>query len=203
MQANREIATFSTIFNRAREWGFAQGANPCEGVRRHREEARSRYVTNEEYLSVWKCADDATKDAMDIALLTGQREGDVLRLKESDIRGGILYIRQSKTKMPLRIPVLGMLEEVVARILARPGRRAPTLIQNSKGESVTGDALRNRFRLARDKVGVHFQFRDLRAKAATDLESLEHAQKLLGHKTRNMTEDYVRHRLGDLVMPLK
>jgi hypothetical protein len=28
-----------------------------------------------------------------------------------------------------------------------------------------------------------FQFRDLRAKAATDLESSEHAQKLIGHST--------------------
>lgn len=65
VQANREIATFSTIFNRAREWGFANVTNPCEGVRRHREEARERYVTDEEYLAVWQFADKETQDAMD------------------------------------------------------------------------------------------------------------------------------------------
>lgn len=203
VQANREIATFSTIFNRAREWGFTQGTNPCEGVRRHREEARSRYVTNEEYLAVWERADDATRDAMDIALLTGQREGDVLKILVSDIRAGVLHIRQNKTQTPLRIPVVGELEEVVSRILARPQRMAAYLIQTGNGQSLTADALRKKFRKAKDAAEVEFQFRDLRAKAATDVESLERAQKLLGHKTRGMTEDYVRNRLGELVMPLK
>jgi integrase len=38
--------------------------------------------------------------------------------------------------------------------------------------------------------GVDFQFRDLRAKAATDLENLDLPQKLLGHSGREMTEHY-------------
>jgi integrase len=203
VQANREIATLSTIFNRAREWGFANGTNPCEGVRRHREEPRDRYVTDEEYLAVWQCADEATQDAMDIALLTGQREGDVLKMQESDIRDGLLHIRQNKTRHLLRIPIVGELKEVSDRILARPTRKASNLIQDDKGMSVTGDALRKRFRKAKDAAGMEFQFRDLRAKAASDVESLERAQKLLGHKTRTMTEDYVRPRRGEVVMPLK
>jgi integrase len=48
-----------------------------------------------------------------------------------------------------------------------------------------------------------FQFRDLRAKAATDLESSERAQKLLGHSTVTTTEGYIRGRRGDRVMPLE
>ena len=50
---------------------------------------------------------------------------------------------------------------------------------------------------------VDFQFRDIRAKAATDTGDLTHAQKLLGHKTRNMTESYTRDRQGKKVSPLK
>ena len=44
--------------------------------------------------------------------------------------------------------------------------------------------------------------RDLRAKAATDTEDLHHAQKLLGHTTRAMTEHYTRKRIGDTVKPV-
>jgi len=96
-----------------------------------------------------------------------------------------------------------MLETVLKRIMSRPQRKATNLIQDSRGMSVTADALRKKFRRAKNAAGVEFQFRDLRAKAATDVESLERAQKLLGHKTRSMTEDYVRNRIGDVVMPLR
>lgn len=48
-------------------------------------------------------------------------------------------------------------------------------------------ALRSRFDRARIAAGVSFQFRDIRAKAAADTEDLGRAQKLLGHKTRSMT----------------
>jgi integrase len=51
-----------------------------------------------------------------------------------------------------------------------------------------------------------FQFRDLRAKAATDKEEsagLDAAQAQLGHSTSAMTSKYVRHRLGKLVKPTR
>ena len=48
---------------------------------------------------------------------------------------------------------------------------------------------------------VSFQFRDIRAKAATDTSDLAHSQKLLAHKNRDMTEHYVRKREGEVVRP--
>ncbi len=50
--------------------------------------------------------------------------------------------------------------------------------------------LRNRFDEAGEDAGATFQFRDIRAKAATDTGDLGHAQRLLGHKTREMTSLY-------------
>lgn len=47
------------------------------------------------------------------------------------------------------------------------------------------------------------QFRDLRAKAASDMEALDEAQKLLGHSSRDMTEHYVGKRRGETVSPVK
>ena len=40
---------------------------------------------------------------MDFAPLIGQREGDVLKMLESNIRGGMLHIRQNKTGTSLWI----------------------------------------------------------------------------------------------------
>lgn len=64
-------------------------------------------------------------------------------------------------------------------------------------------ALRTRFDKARKAANVDFQFRDIRAKTATDTEDLARSQQLLGHKTRSMTEHYTRHRKGAKVEPLK
>jgi integrase len=50
---------------------------------------------------------------------------------------------------------------------------------------------------------VDGRFRDLRAKAATDLGDLEWAQKLLGHSGREMTEHYTRKRAGKRVTPVR
>lgn len=48
-----------------------------------------------------------------------------------------------------------------------------------------------------------FQFRDIRAKTASDTGDLGHSQRPLGHKNRDMTEHYVRERIGHRVKPLR
>lgn len=68
---------------------------------------------------------------------------------------------------------------------------------------MTQCALRSRFDKARTLAKVDFQFRDIRAKAATDTGDLAHAQTLLGHKNRDMTVQYVRSRGGERVHPLR
>jgi integrase len=80
---------------------------------------------------------------------------------------------------------------------------ASQLVQNAKASRITYAALRSRFDKARAAAGVEFQFRDLRAKAATDVADLAHAQGLLGHKTRAMTEHYTKDRIGVAVKPLR
>ena len=47
------------------------------------------------------------------------------------------------------------------------------------------------------------RFRDIRAKTASDTGDLGHSQRLLGHKNRDMTEHYVRERIGQRVKPLR
>lgn len=62
--------------------------------------------------------------------------------------------------------------------------------------------MRGRFDKARKAAGVQFQFRDIRAKTASDTGDLGHSQLLLGHENRDMTEHYVRQRRGERVKPL-
>ena len=204
VRANRERALLSTIFNHARSWGYTDITNPCSGIKGHKEKARDRYVSDDEYAAVWACAHPTLQDAMDLALCTGQRPADVLKISVADIANGRLSITQNKTGKKLRIAVEGDLAEVVNRIMSKP-RNAfnPALLQDPDGQRLTYFALRSRFDKAREAAGVNFQFRDLRAKAATDTEDLAHAQSLLGHKNRSTTEIYTRERRGDLVKPLK
>ena len=204
VRANREKALFSTIFNHARSWGYTDTTNPCIGIKGHKEKARDRYVSDDEYAAVWACAHPTVQDAMDLALCTGQRPADVLKIVVGDVADGKLSIAQNKTGKKLRIEIEGELADVIARIMEKPRdlvNRA--LLQDPDGQRLTYFALRSRFDKAREKAGVSFQFRDLRAKAATDTEDLAHAQRLLGHKNRTTTEIYTRDRIGELVKPLK
>ena len=143
-------------------------------------------------------------DAMDLALLTGQRPADVLKLKRTDIRDGALWIVQNKTGQRLGVGVIGELDAVIARIIERPHRAISAyLIQDENGQPLTKFALRTRFNKARTLAKVDSQFRDIRAKAATDTGDLAHSQNLLGHKNREMTEHYVKARMGARVKPLR
>ena len=184
--------------------GYTAGTNPCQGVKGYREAGRSRYVTNEEFDQVKAHAHFTVVDAMDLALLTGQRPADVLKFKRTDVRDGALWIVQNKTGTRLGIEITGELAAVIARINERPSKAiSPFLIQDENGQRLTYFVLRSRFDKARTLAKVDFQFRDIRAKAATDTGDLAHAQKLLAHKNRDMTEHYVRARIGERVQPLR
>jgi integrase len=204
VRANREKALFSHIFNKAREWGYTSAQNPCQGVKGFRETGRDRYITDEEFAAVKAVAHFTVVDAMELALLTGQRPADVLKFKRTDIRDGALWITQNKTGARLGIEITGELAAVITRINAHPKNAISVyLIQDENGQPLTQGALRSRFNKARALSKVDFQFRDIRGKAATDTGNLAHSQKLLGHKNREMTEHYVKARLGERVKPLR
>lgn len=128
----------------------------------------------------------------------------MLKLKRTDIRDGALWIVQNKTGARLGIEIAGELAATIVRINERP-RHAISgyLSQDENGQPLTQGALRSRFDKARSMAKVDFQFRNIRAKAATDTGDLAHSQMLLGHKNRDMTEHYVRSRVGARVRPLR
>ncbi|MDI3304400.1 MAG: tyrosine-type recombinase/integrase [Burkholderia multivorans] len=213
VRANRDLALLSHAFNYARETGMTKIANPCQGVKKYREGGRDVYVEDDLYRRVYEKADQPTRDAMDLAYLTGQRPQDTLLHDERDIRDNFLHIDQGKTKKKLRMEVSGELKAVIDRIRLRKRQYkvvCTALIVNERGERMTLDTLQRRFREARRAAGIaddDFQFRDLRAKAGTDKTDstgdIRQAQKQLGHTSVAMTEHYVRNRRGDKVKPTK
>jgi len=113
-------------------------------------------------------------------------------------------VAQNKTGAKRAIEIVGELADVLGRITSRPRvRRSAYLIQDDDGRPLSMLALRGRFDKARKAAGVSFQFRDIRAKTASDTGDLSHSQRLLGHKNRDMTEHYVRERIGSRVKPLR
>ena len=213
VRANREKALLSHIWNWAREEGYTSKANPCAGVKGNKESGRDVYIEDEVLEAVYAKASEPLKDALDLAYLTGQRVGDVLRMDETMVRDGFIQVKQGKTNAKNRIEVMGQLAALLARIRARKATypvHATRLIVGLDGQPLTYNQLYDHFRNARASAGTvakGFQMRDLRAKAGTDKADsagdIRKAQAQLGHTTVTMTEHYVRRRKGDKVTPTK
>lgn len=206
-------ALMSAIWNFAREYGYTSLANPCAGVKGHKETGRGVYIEDDVFASFYEKGCAPLRNTMDLAYLTGQRMADVLKMDERDIVGGYLSIRQNKTAAMQRMEVAGQLEEVSTRISARKAAlkiRSTKLIVTVEGAAMTTAILRKRFDDAREAAGVpkaDFQMRDLRAKADTDkAESsgdILQAKDQLGHTTIAMTEYYIRKRKGKKITSTK
>lgn len=212
VRANREKALLSHVWNWAREEGYTNLPNPCAGVKGFKEVGRDVYIEDDVFQAVYDQGDAALQDAMDLAYLTAQRVADTRNMDERDVREGFLHVKQGKTKEKRRISVVGELKALLDRIAMRKAGykvHSTRLIVDDHGQPLTEWGLRSRFNEARDAAGVakdDFQFRDLRAKAATDKTDstdIREAQQQLGHTTVAMTEHYVRKRRGHKVTPTR
>lgn len=211
IRANREKALLSHIWNWAREQGYTAKPNPCAGVHGNRETGRKVYVDDAQFAAIRAKADPITQTAMDLAYLTGQRPGDVLRMSLADVRDGVLEVRQGKTGALVRIMIEGELAQAIEGIKAQASARkvaSMRMLANAEGHVIGLNALSRRFRAAVEAAGLSgIQLRDLRAKAATDkAESAgdaRQAQRQLGHTSVVMTEHYIRARRGEKVTPTR
>lgn len=217
VSAKKELKFLSVMCNWARGKGLMRVPNPCTGlfVQMKVKEGRDIYVEDIWLALVYKHGSDTIRDALDLAYLTGQRPSDVKKMRWSQVQDNVLLVGQQKTGAKLRIVIEGKLKEVLDRIKKR-GIKGLTILADNKGQPLKDFGFfRSQFDKARDaaeaeakEMGidfVRFQFRDLRPKAATDLDtlhSLKAAQKLLGHTTERMTAEYIRKRRGDVVRPL-
>lgn len=222
-RANREIALLSHVFNTAREWGLTTRDNPCLGVRKNKEKPRDYYANEAVWKAVYEEASEELKDAMDLAYLTGQRPADVLSMRRDNIEGIYLLVSQGKTGKRLRIMlqangVNNSLGTLLERIMRRNSEHlSPFFILNGNGKRLSWEMLRNRWQDARETARLkaisgkqpelanriaQFQFRDIRPKAASEINDLAYASLLLGHSKEGITERVYR-RVGAIAKPSK
>lgn len=81
---------------------------------------------------------DRTRLAIHLLFFTGQRIGDVCKMRWSDIRGDIIHVVQQKTGKALSIPLLSELRAE----LDRTPKRGFTIITNYQGQSMTDQVIR-------------------------------------------------------------
>lgn len=203
--ANREIAVLSHAFTKAIRWGLAK-TNPCRGVERNEEKPRERYVEHEEFLAVYESAAPPVQVMMGLAYITGQREGDLLRLRRDAVTGDGLALRQGKTRRRLVISWTPALRWLIERAgeLPEQGRASLFIVCQANGqpysESGFQTAWQKHIRKCFDDglIAERFTFHDLRAKAGTDAKD----GRLLGHlDPRTLRKHYIRK--PELVTPVR
>lgn len=220
VRANREKALFSHMWNYARGEGITTRTNPCQGIKGFTETGRLVYTEDEVFDAVYEAADRVCKDAMDLAYVCAQRPADTLKMYETDIKDGALWVHQNKRGHKLRFTIEGDLDLILKRIAEFKKTlkvRTLALVCDNSGAPLGYWGLRKRIDDARIKAAkdnpklareiAEFQFRDLRAKGGTDKSEddgdIRGAQRVLGHSNQKTTEIYVRARVGDKVSPLK
>lgn len=211
VQANREQALLSALWNWAREAGYTSAPNPCQGVKKNHEDGRGIYMSDAVYSAILLAGDQSVKDAMRIGKMTGADIGVILASTTRQIEADALRMQRTKTGAAVRFRLrdaAGELNELglLVEELKTRKRRATSiyLVQDASGQSVPYNTFVKRFARARSAAGVgdQYQFRDLRPKVATDMEDVQMAQATLGHKQIATTQrHYIRR--GKLVDPAK
>ncbi|MEK6747125.1 MAG: tyrosine-type recombinase/integrase [Pseudomonadota bacterium] len=159
------------LFNYGKDLGLLSD-NPFENLRIGKPPART---------AVWKaetiqCAINTANElkmpsvglAIQMALDTGQRAGDLRLLTWSNYNGVTIKFRQSKTNVWIEVPVMKSLQ----KMLDMTDKQSPTiLINEATKKPYNKDLLCRKFREVCEKaeIGSDLQFRDLRRTAVVRL----------------------------------
>jgi len=161
-QADYAWVVLARVFSWAKNRGKIE-TNPCEKGGRTYDGARPDKVwRDEEEQAFRKKASTQLALAYDLAVWTGQRQGDLLALTWTAYDGEKIRLRQSKTGAYVVIPVFSKLK---ALLDATP-KRAVTILTTQAGLSWTADGFRASWGKALVKAGIRgLTFNDLRGTA--------------------------------------
>ena len=161
-----------TVLARVLSWGLDRGivaVNPCErGGRLYRGSRKEKIWTDDDEANFLKNAPAHLHLALLLALWTGQRQGDLLRLPWSAYDGTTIRLRQSKTGARVSIPVGAPLKAALDQ--AATTKHGPIILTSTDQQPWTGDGFRSSWAKACRKAGiVGVTFHDLRGTAVTRL----------------------------------
>ncbi|HIA8818546.1 TPA: site-specific integrase [Escherichia coli] len=201
------------VFKEAQHYGeVPPGYNPALATKQPRRKITRQRLSLEEWKKIFDIADASHRymgNAMLLALVTGQRLGDISRMKFSDIWDDHLHVIQEKTGSKIAIPLslrLNAINWSLRNVVARCRDYAVsqylvhffrTTSQAERGAQVKANTLTMNFSKARDLAGIDWgegspaTFHEQRSLSERLYkEQGLNTQKLLGHKTQQQTDRY-------------
>jgi len=223
--AHREIELLSHAYTKAVEWGLIDRHPFKTEIRLTGEAPRDRYVEDWEIVEALALPTTRKKGSIlmiqayiRIKLLTGMAQGDLLRLTMPSILDDGIHIQRHKTKGSTGKRTIytwtpELHKAVDMALEARPKlsvflfctREGEGYIDEATGRASGWKSMWQRFmaRLIQEtKITEHFTEHDLRAKVASDADTLEHARSLLSHAD-SRTTDKIYRRKAERVTPLR
>jgi integrase len=200
--------TIARVLSVAKDHGKI-AVNVCERGGRLYDADRSDIIwTAEDIREFCGVASVELQAAMLLALWTGQRQGDLLRLTWKAYDGRYIRLRQSKARRGkgrrVTIPVGSPLKDVLDTALKEKKRSAVTILTNSRGAPWTEDGFRTSWDKAFRKTSLKdLHFHDLRGTAVTRLAlsncSVPEIASITGHSMTTVQEILDAHYLGGRV----
>jgi integrase len=159
-----------TVLARVLSWSLNRGligTNPCERGGRLYSGGRSDKIwTDDDEATFLRSAPAHLHLALTLALWTGQRQGDLLRLPWSAYDGTHIRLRQSKGGRRVVIPAGAPLKAALDATV----KRSTIVLTNSDGAPWSSDGFRASWGKAVKRVGIAgLTFHDLRGTAVTRL----------------------------------
>jgi integrase len=141
--------------------------NPCAKAGRLYRGSRAEIVWSDEQEAAFLAAAPIhLRLALVLALWTGQRQGDLLRLTWSAYDGAKIRLKQSKTGRRVEIPVGKPLKQ----LLDVMQRKSPSILLTTDNKPWTSDGFSSSWRKACKRAGISgVTFNDLRGTAVTRL----------------------------------
>jgi integrase len=200
-KADYAWTTLARVLAVAKDRGLI-AVNVCERGGRLYEADRAEIIWLAEHIAAFcNVSSPELQFALLMALWTGQRQGDLIRLAWPQYDGTHIRLKQGKTKARVMIPVGAPLKIVLdAR---RPEKAEGAILRNTFGEPWTSDGFRASWGKAFDRAKLadaDLHFHDLRGTAVTRLAlsgcTTPQIAAITGHSPRDVDEILKAHYLG-------
>jgi integrase len=186
--ADNTLSHLARVLSWAKDRGLVR-ENPLEGFRRVYRSDRSELIWLPDHVAAFqRIAPLPLKNALMLALHTGQRQGDLLALSWTAYDGKALHIRQGKTGVRVIVPCTAALK---ALLDALPRKQA-VILTSPSGQAWKADHFRHVWRDYSNRAGLKdLNFHDLRGTAVTMLSEAgctpQEIAAITGHSLRNVT----------------
>lgn len=193
--ADIAVSLISTLWDFAEEeLNLQLDADPTVGVKRVHKGEREHEPWPQELIDAFFLKAKASlRWGVRLALYTGQRRSDLVKMKWSQYDGEFIEVRQQKTGEPLSIPCHKTLR---AELDAMP-READTILVGERGRSLTAASLSVMVTRELRAMGISgYSIHGLRKNAAQALAEAGCSEReimaITGHKTVAMVSHYAK-----------